>query len=402
MSARAAIYLDANAGIPPLPEIRSGLGDILPLLCNPSSSHQAGRSAAALISRARESVTRSLGEILPGLKSGQWIFTSGGTEGLQGPIRAFFNSNPDGIWASQPTEHKGSLALVPAIGESHPGSCLSFPIDSSGRIDLEALPAFLAELPSGRPLLASVIWVNNETGVVQHRMRDLCRTLRDAGAWILVDAAQAWGKLRQEHALELFDFVAASGHKLGAFSGTGILASSDRAKQLLVRSPLLSGSQQSGLRAGTENTLGAWSLGLAASAAVWKHGNDLAEMRDQMEARICSRIAGAVITGRGADRVPNTSHISFDGIAARGLALTDRLDLAGFAVSAGSACSSGVRKASHVLKAMGFDEARALASIRISLPSDIHESQIYEFVTALEACVAAARTESSPRAGSSG
>lgn len=407
MSARAATYLDANAGIPPLLPLREGIGEVLPVLYNPSSGHQLGRKAQALIRRAREQVTASLGRMVPGITEQDWIITSGGTEALQGAIRAacFALERPASAsipWLYSPTEHNGSLAFRERWEAQQTGAAEALPLDSLGRVDLEALRVRLNELTAsgkigeGRPFLVSFLWVNNETGVIQHRLSELCTLLKQHGAFILIDAAQAWDKLSHttEPSLPFLecDFLVTSGHKLGALSGTGVLAFSKRGRDLMAKVPVFSGNQQRALRAGTENALGAWSLGFAAELAVWRSESSLRELRDELEAEILRAIPGARINGATAERVCNTLNVSFADVDSRGIALTDRLDLEGFAVSAGSACSAGVRRPSHVLKAMGIADELALASLRISLlPGTSTEILQDHFLPALKRSVEAAR-----------
>lgn len=392
MSARAAIYLDANAGLPPLPEIRAAIGGVLPLLYNPSSGNEHGRKTRALILRARKQIHLSLSRLLSGLEESHWIFTSGGTEGLQGCIRA---AQAAGLpWISQPTEHKGSLSLQTQ-------SELSLPIDPEGRVDVKAVPNFLDQLTqSGRlrkdePFLVSIIWVNNETGVIQHQLSDLCAVLRSRGALILLDAAQAWAKLDESAErirAEDVDFVVTSGHKLGAFSGTGVLAFSHRGKKILSESPLLAGSQQHGLRAGTENTLGIWSLGMAAELNVWGvHSRKVSECRLELEQTIQREIPGFRINGQTAQRICNTISLSIENIPLRTSPLAMQMDLRGFSVSAGSACSSGLSRPSHVLKALGHSDVLAQASLRVSIPPDFGRDQITPFVSALTEIVESIR-----------
>ncbi len=406
MSARAATYLDANAGIPPLHPLREKIGEVLPVLYNPSSGHQLGREANALVRRAREQVTASLARMIPGITEQDWIITSGGTEALQGAIRAacfaLAGSHGPIHWLYSPTEHNGSLAYRARWEAEHPGSLVALPLDAQGRVDVEALEVRLSELSAlgaigeGRPFLASFLWVNNETGVIQHRLGELCALLRRHGGLVLIDAAQAWDKLSHASQANLpfsdCDFLVTSGHKLGALSGTGVLAFSRRGRELLAAIPVFSGNQQRALRAGTENALGAWSLGLAAEIAIWRAEVALGTFRDELESEILRAIPGARINGAAAERVCNTLNVSFADVDPRGIALTDRLDLEGFAVSAGSACSAGVRRPSHVLKAMGLPDELALASLRISLTPGISRETLQErFLPALSRSVEAAR-----------
>jgi cysteine desulfurase len=392
MSARAAIYLDANAGIPPLPVIRDSMAEILPLLHNPSSSHGHGRAARALITRAKSQITRLLEQWLPGLTESGWVFTSGVTESIQGVLRAAGQSGL--LRFAQPVEHSASLSFA----ESQP---VFMPMDSTGRVDVDALESFLdtflksTQSESQRPFLATLLWVNNETGAIQHRMNDVCRIIKNAGGWVLVDGAQALGKLSDHLEPQNWDFFAASAHKLGGFSGTGLLAFSESGRKLLQSHPVFFGGQQAGIRAGTENALGAWAFGVAAQADVWAPLRgvkpQLGDLRNELAARMMESVPGTKIHVPLGQCIPNTLSVGFDGISAKAGSLVTRLDLEGFSVSAGSACSSGIRKPSHVLKALGCSDALALASLRISLPPSVRFSEIEEFILALSRCVSSLR-----------
>lgn len=398
MSARPAIYLDANAGLPPLAQVRERLPQVLGQLYNPSSTHQPGRQAKAILREARDRVRSSLETLLTGFSDNQWIWTSGGTEGLQAAIRASVTAGRAKAWFYSPVEHSGSLGWLGQVAH-HPGlKAVPLPLDSHGRVDVEKFGETHARacrdgaLASGDPFLVSFLWVNNETGVIQHRIPELLDQVRALGGYSLADGAQAWGKVKDAPlSLEKADWMAASGHKLGAFSGTGVLAFSIRARKLLESCPAYAGSQQSGLRAGTENLVGAWSLGEACAAQAWADPR-VDELRAELEERILTGIPGSRVQGRGAERVGNTLNVSFEGVPKNSLPLTDLLDLEGFPVSSGSACSSGVRKPSHVLKALGHSDELALASLRISLaPGASADEVLGKFLPALQRVVELAR-----------
>ncbi|NDD91185.1 aminotransferase class V-fold PLP-dependent enzyme [bacterium] len=384
MSPRPAIYLDANAGLPPLTHIRERLTGTLSRLYNPSSSHEAGRQAKSILREAQSRVQDSLARLVSDLTDRQWIWTSGGTEGLQSAIRATIVSAHAKVWFYSPVEHSGSLGWLSQLNH-YPGcSAVPLPIDQHGRVDTDRLrethekACAEGKLQKGDPFLVSFLWVNNETGIVQNQIETLLRTTRELGGYTLVDAAQAWGKISSTPiSLQDADWVVTSGHKLGAFSGTGVLAFSSRARKLLESCPSYAGTQQFGLRAGTENLIGAWSLGEAAQAHVWSDSK-IQSLRDDLESKILAKISGTQVQGRGIQRVGNTLNVSFDGVPSKSLALTDLLDLEGFSVSSGSACSSGLRKPSHVLKALGHSDELALATLRISLSPDTEAQDLLE------------------------
>ncbi len=397
MPARSAIYLDANAGLPPLKEIQDRTPQVLQQLFNPSSTHQSGRRAGALLREARKRVAASLGRLVDGLEDRRWIWTSGGTEGLQTAIQATLLGTAAKAWFYSPVEHSGSLGWLRnahrlpekqtegTVGARTLARPIAMPLDEHGRVTVagfrQALSAAQAEgiLTAEEPFLVSLLWVNNETGVIQHDLSELLAAIRKSGGYSLVDAAQAWGKVHGEKlSLEQADWLAVSGHKLGAFSGTGALMFSARARALMEACPTFPGTQQFGLRAGTENLLGAWSLGEAAAADVWAGAVRTYELRQELEVRILAGISDVVVQGRSVERVGNTLNVSFGGIPGSSLPLTDLLDLEGYCVSSGSACSSGIRKPSHVLKALGLTDELALATLRISLAPGLDEESVLE------------------------
>jgi cysteine desulfurase len=398
MSARPAIYLDANAGLPPLQQVRDRLNTVLGQLYNPSSTHQPGRNAKAIFREARERVRASLGQLLSDFSDNQWIWTSGGTEGLQAALRASITAGQAKAWFYSPVEHSGSLGWLSQVAHHAGLRAIPLALDPHGRVDVARFADTHEQacrdghLRKGEAFVVSFLWVNNETGVIQNQMDELLDEVRSRGGMSLVDGAQAWGKVKGAPlSLDKADWMAASGHKLGAFSGTGVLAFSHRARKLLESCPSYAGTQQSGLRAGTENLIGAWSLGEAAFAQAWKD-EGVNELRAELEDRILAEIAGSRVQGRGVPRVGNTLNVSFEGVPKSSIPLTDLLDLEGFSVSSGSACSSGVRKPSHVLKALGHPDELALATLRISLAPDSRSDEVLEkFLPALKRVVELAR-----------
>lgn len=263
------------------------------------------------------------------------------------------------------------------------------PVDSEGRVSA----ADIAALWRPETCLVSVVWVNNETGVIQE-LDPIAALVARKGGCLHIDAAQAWGKLPSER-LDLSrlgaQLVSFSGHKIGALGGTGLLWVA-RGVRLQA---LLPGKQEKGRRAGTENLLGLISLGAAARGLGAGAGSveswiaRVLPLRQKLEQAILHRVPGARINGSGAPRVANTLSLSFEGV--EGDALVMALDLAGYSVASGSACSSGALEPSHVLMAMGRSAPEAMAAVRVSLADELAWETLEGFVIALEKIVARVR-----------
>ena len=354
-----AIYLDHNATAPLRPEAREAMIRALSVTGNPSSVHGFGRAARRLVEEGREAVAA-----LVGTSPAQVVFTSGGTEanamalgGLAGAGRRIVVSaveHPSVLKAQDAT-------LVPALPD--------------GRMALESLDEVLTD---AGPALVSLMAANNETGVIQP-LAEAVGIARRHGALVHCDAIQATGKIPIDFNTLDVDMLSLSAHKIGGPPGVGALVLRDG----VVVPPLMrGGGQERGRRAGTENVPGIAGFGAAARAA--QAGLDafagLARLRDGMERRVLEICPSAEIFGRDAPRLANTSCVSMPGVPAETQIMA--FDLAGIAVSAGSACSSGKVAASHVLAAMGVDDDRASTAIRVSLGWDSDASEIDAFVTA--------------------
>jgi cysteine desulfurase len=355
------IHLDHAATTPVCRAARDALLDGLDLVGNPSSVHAPGRKAHAALESARDAVAA-----FAGAAPEQIIFTSGGTEALALAISGA--RGPDGRalpLLALATEHSAVLGARDEIA--------LLPVDGDGLIDLAALDAALAR-QSG-PVLVAVQAANNETGVIQP-LAAVAERVAAHGSLLLADCVQAAGR----HDLPSADFIAISGHKLGAPMGVGAL---------VVRAPdrlhaVQRGGQERGHRGGTPNLPGI--MALAAAVAGQHDWAAVAARRDALEARLIAH--GAVVHGRAAPRLPHISSIGLAGMAAARQVM--RLDLAGFAVSAGAACSSGRVKASHVLAAMGLGAAAAEA-IRVSLSPATSDAELDGFATAWAAMAASQR-----------
>jgi cysteine desulfurase len=386
MLAKAGIYLDSNAGAPLKPAARevllSRLRDSSVFIPNPSSIHSHGRSAKRALAEARERIALSLGSQID---PEQLVFTSSGTEANQLAIRSILETRltqgqfPH--WITTPVEHDSNRQLISWL-ETRGGSVSILPVDSEGRPLAEALEKMV------RPetALVSVVWVNNETGVISDIPKIVMQT-RKLGIPLHVDGAQAWGKI-PIHLDQLgAQFVTFSGHKIGGLAGTGVLW---LARGYPAHAVIL-GKQEKGRRGGTENLLGIMTVGAAATEidpSTW--ASRVEPLRDRLQNTICERIPGTWVNGAQAPRVANTLNLSFDDVGGDGLVMA--LDLAGYSVSSGSACASGVLEPSHVLLAMGRTRLQAMAAVRISLVDEMPWEILEGFIQALEKAVLKVRS----------
>ncbi len=361
------VYLDWNATAPLAPAARDAVAAAAAELAetgrNPSSQHQEGRRARAMLEDARRRVAAAAGA-----EPEELVFTSGATEAAN----AVFAQGWDAVVVSA-IEHDCVLAASERAAEAGAKRIVA-PATPAGVCDLAALEKALAEI-EGRALVA-VMAANNETGALQP-VAEAVRLARSAGAATLIDAAQAFGKVAFDfHGLGA-DFSILSGHKIGAPAGIGgLLIRSGRD----FRSLLAGGGQETRRRAGTENLIGA--IGFAAAAETIDAGAwaETAPLRDRLESALHSRAPDLVFFGQGIDRLPATSCFAAPGWRAETQLM--QLDLAGFAVSAGSACSSGKLAASHVLSAMGADAGRAESAIRVSFGPEMTEEALERFAAA--------------------
>jgi cysteine desulfurase len=263
------------------------------------------------------------------------------------------------------------------------------PLGADGRIDLEALAALLAST-DGRPAMLALQGANNETGVIQP-VAEAAALVHAAGGLVVCDAVQLTGRASVAIAALGADFLVLSAHKLGGPKGAGALVAAR--SELSVGAPLLrGGGQERGARAGTENVAAIAGFGAAARAADAERigeGARLAALRDSLAERLRERAPDAVIFGAAAPRLANTLCFCVPGVAAATLVIA--LDLAGVAVSAGSACSSGKVTRSHVLDAMGVEPALAAGAIRLSLGWASNEADVARFGAAFGETMASLR-----------
>ncbi len=345
-------YLDANASEPPRPAALAAADEAARTGGNPASIHQAGRAARRILDDARDRVAARFGGPAAGL-----VFTSGGTEANALAVHGLGAGRRLLIGA---TEHD---AVRAAAG---PGASV-IGVDADGVIDLEMLRRELA----GPPALLCLMLANNETGTLQP-VAEAAALCRQAGALLHVDAVQAAGRIGVDLAALGADSLAISGHKFGGIPGAGaLLLAPGRELAALIAG----GGQERGRRGGTPAL-----PAIAAMAAADAPAPDFAAARGRIEA--AARRHGAVVMGAGAARLDNTSCLALPGVPAERQVIA--LDLAGYAVSAGAACSSGKLARSHVLEAMGAGPLAGEA-IRVSLPWNCDLAGLDGFIAAYQA-----------------
>jgi cysteine desulfurase len=331
------VYLDWNATTPLRPEVRAAMAAAMDLVGNPSSVHAEGRAAKALIERSRARIAAALGA-----EGADIVFTSGATEA------AALACAGRGL-VSAPVEHDSVAAWCDA----------SLPVDREGRVAV------------ADPARTALQLANSETGVVQDLPEGLA----------VSDLTQGFGKLPVAFNWLGCDMGLISAHKLGGPKGIGALI---LRRGLEVQPQLRGGGQEMGRRAGTENLIGIAGFAAAAEAAardladgVWEH---VAKIRDILDSSLSALDFETISVGKSARRLPNTLCLIAPGW--KGETQVMAMDLAGFAISAGSACSSGKVRASRVLTAMGFDQERAAQAIRISIGPATTEEEVLRFAEA--------------------
>ena len=356
------VYLDYNASAPMPDSVAESVTAAMRLVGNPSSVHAHGRAARAVLETARGDVAA-----LAGARTRDVVFTSGATEANR---LALAGSGRKRILVSA-VEH---VSVLDAAAHAE-----RIPVRPDGVVDLDVLAERLAA--DDTPALVSVMLANNETGVVQP-VGEVAALAAEAGALLHCDAVQGPGRIPLDCAALGVDFLTLSAHKFGGPKGVGALVLRDG---VALAATNRGGGQERGLRGGTENVGGIAGFGAAARHALsqLEAADTLAVLRDHLEAEVRAAVPGTVVFGAEAPRLPNTSCFALPGLGAETQVMA--LDLAGFAVSAGSACSSGKVQASHVLRAMGVDERLAACAIRVSLGMGTAKTDIDAFAAAWRA-----------------
>lgn len=349
------VYLDWNATTPLRPEAKLAMTAAWEISGNPSSVHAEGRQARRLVEDARAAIANAVGARAPDV-----VFASGGTEAnalaLTPGLRRGTGQPVQRLLVSA-IEHPSVLAG----GRFAPASMATIKVTGAGLVDLAHLRALLV---AGPPALVSVMLANNETGAVQP-VSEVADVVHEAGGLLHVDAIQALGKISIDINRLKADLMTLSAHKIGGPKGVGAVVLVEDVQGL---EPLLrGGGQEMGRRAGTENVAGIAAFGAATRAAVSALPEDatrLGALRERLE-RGLKQTAGMIVFSEAAPRLPNTTLFTVPGLKAETAVIG--FDLAGIAVSSGSACSSGKVQPSHVLDAMGFPRELAQGAVRLSL-----------------------------------
>lgn len=370
------IYLDYNATAPIHPELKAHIPQWLEAWGNPSSIHAHGRDAKKILREARAEFAR-----LIGCHPLEVLFVSGGSEANNMVIKGLLRSELAQTRREIITTHIEHPSVLRAMeyAESLGFVVHRVPVNREGHFDF----AFYQNVLCQNTLLVSVMAANNETGVLLP-LSQISKMAKEKGALVHTDAVQTLGRIPFSVNEPFVDFATFSGHKFYALKGSGVLFTR--------RGPALEnlihgGGQERGRRAGTENTLAIASLGYMAQ----KIHNEpsrfefLKSLRDELEAQILKSISGVRITASSVERLPNTSSLIIDGVHGESLLMS--LDVKGFSVSTGAACSSGSPEPSHVLTAIGLAPVEAQSSLRLSVGWLTTPEEIGAFVIALQKTV---------------
>ncbi|MCW2495001.1 cysteine desulfurase family protein [Jatrophihabitans sp.] len=380
-------YLDHAATTPVLPEAAAAVAGALGALGNPSSLHGSGRRARRSIEESREQLAATVGA-----RPSEVIFTAGGTESDNLAVKGLYwaRRNADArrrrVIVSS-VEHHAVLDAVQWLAQYQDAEVVQLPVDAYGQVRPETLRAALAEDPASAALV-SIMWANNEVGTISP-IAELAAVAHEFDVPLHTDAVQAVGALPVDFAASGADALTLTGHKLGGPYGAGAL--------LLRRDvdcvPLLhGGGQERDVRSGTLDVPGAVGLATAASIAVERRGAvgaRIAELRAALVAGVRAAVPDVIVNGHPTERLPGIAHLSFDGC--EGDALLMLLDARGVECSTGSACAAGIAQPSHVLLAMGVEEARARASLRFSLGHTSTAADVAAVVEAIGPAVERAR-----------
>jgi cysteine desulfurase len=379
-------YLDYNASAPLLAAARATMLAALDGAGNASSVHAEGRAARRLVEAARADVAT-----LVGAKAEHVVFTSGATEAASTLLTPDWRMGRSPLRASHLYVCAADHPCILAGGRFPAERVSRIGVDGNGVLDLAGLAAALAahDRQEGFPLVAAHA-ANNETGVIQP-IAEAARIVKAAGGVLVVDAVQAAGRIALDITNNCGDFLILSAHKIGGPKGAGAFVG---VSDLMMPVPLVSGGgQEKGFRAGTENIAAIAGFGAAAREAF--SGLDRIDAvlakRERIEAAILANVPDAEIFGRAAERLANTVFFAIPGVKAETAQIA--FDLAGIAVSAGSACSSGKVGPSHVLKAMGVE--RPEGGLRVSIGEATGMAEIERFDKGLAAVVAARRNAAS-------
>jgi cysteine desulfurase len=385
------VYADHAATTVMLPSARAAWLEQAERFGNPSSLHAAGRASRRVVEESRERIAAAIGA-----RPSSVIFTSGGTESDNLAVKGLFWARSDahadrvGILASS-IEHHAVLDPVQWLADHEQAKITWLGVDPVGRINLTELAEHLSQQAS-TIALCTVMWANNEVGTVQP-VAEIAALCRDAGVPFHTDAVQALGSVPVDIAAVGADAVTITSHKIGGPFGIGALI----VDPSVAVAPLMhGGGQERDVRSGTFDAAAAAGFAEAVDHAVAhqvQHATEVKGLRDALIAGVRQVVPEAIVNGDLIDRLPGNVHLSFPGC--EGDALLMLLDAAGIDCSTGSACTAGIPEPSHVLLAMGVDEATARASLRLSFGRTSTQADVDRILQALPAAVDRAR-----RAGS--
>lgn len=365
------IYLDSNATTRPTDSVVEAMTRALrEQWQNPSSTHRPGQIVRQQVDLARDEIARLLG-----CRDREIVFTSGGTESANLAIRGTLAAMPNRkVLVTNRIEHSTVRELVEKLEERGTAEVIWLPLKPGGLIDLDALNDLLATR-AGEIALVSVMWVNNETGLIQptERIGAMCR---EHGVWFHTDATQAVGKLPIDLGSCAIDLLTFSAHKFHGPKGAGGLFVREGIK---VEKQQIGGPQEREKRGGTENVPGIVGMGEAARLArEWlsdpERAKRQAALRDRFETAVLETVADASVNSGESPRLWTTSNIAFPNLEAEPILLL--LSERGVCASAGAACSSGSLETSPVIAAIGISEERATGSVRFSISRETTDDEI--------------------------
>jgi len=380
-------YLDHAATTPIFPEAAAAMSERLAATGNPSSLHASGRAARRIVEESRERIAAALG-----CRPGEVVFTSGGTEADNLAIKGM-------LWSrraederhrrvvSTAIEHHAVLDPLQWLADTGEADIELIPVDAAARLDPDALRARIDVDPDSVALV-SVMWANNEVGTIEP-VEEVVAIAAEHGIPVHTDAVQAIGQVPVDFAASGVDALTLTGHKIGGPYGVGALV----VRRELAPTPVLhGGGQERDLRSGTLDTPAIVGFAAACELAVKRQADEaarLSALRDRLVERVLAVVPDAVLNGDPESRLPGNAHLSFPGC--EGDALLMLLDARGVECSTGSACDAGVPQASHVLLAMGADEAAARSSLRFSLGHTSTDADVDTLVEAIGPAVERAR-----------
>jgi cysteine desulfurase len=373
--ASSRFYFDNNATTFPSQKLRERWLDLLDIAGNPSSIHQDGRKPKTILRDVRAKLAAKLK-----CSPLELVFNSGASEGNTSILRSVFASfkNTKNEFLISSVEHPSVIKAAQYVRQN--GGIIHFiPVNREGQIDLN----FIKEKLSSKTALVSVMYANNETGTL-FPIKEITQLAHQAGALMHTDCVQMFGKVNETDFASLeVDYASFSAHKFYALKGTGFCY----VKSTAPWEPLVFGSQERARRGGTENI-----TGLAALNIVLDEFEDInikienmLTLRNYFETEMQKRIDGVSITAAGSPRIPNTSSVMIKGVDGDTLLMS--LDLKGFSVSTGAACSSGSPEPSPVLMAMGFSREEAQSSLRISMGWSSKKEEVEQLVKSIEEVV---------------